>query len=141
MSVIISVRMINILANCFRILETFRSLLQKQMFGIKFLALLLGEIPTDLMYIVILLFNTLKILYFDMLLAPKSTMQINSFVCTCLPSPRDYYARYGFRQSAGVYMTDSETPSDSVDFCEIPAHSVARADSLLRKSFSSETEQ
>ena len=76
-----------------------------------------------------------------MLLAPKSTMQINSFVRTCLPSPRDYYARYGFRQSAGIYMTDSDNPSESVDFCEIPAHSVARADAVLRQSFSTETQQ
>lgn len=141
MSVIISVRMTNILVNCFRTRETFRSLLQKQMFGIKFLAQFLGEIPTDLMFTVILLFNILKILYFDMLLAPKSTMQINSFVRTVLPSPRDYYARYGFRQSSGVYLTDSESVSDSVAFTEIPAVAVARADSMLRDSFEKESQQ
>lgn len=76
-----------------------------------------------------------------MLLAPKSTMQINSFVRTVLPSPRDYYARYGFRQSSGVYLTDSENPAESVEFSEIPAVAVARADSMLRDSFEKESQQ
>ncbi len=75
----------------------------------------------------------------NMLLAPKSTMQINSFVRTVLPSPRDYYARYGFRQSSGVYLTDSENPAESVAFSEIPAVAVARADSILRDSFENES--
>ena len=74
-----------------------------------------------------------------MLLAPKSTMQINSFVRTVLPSPRDYYARYGFRQSSGVYLTDSENPAESVEFSEIPAVAIARADSILRDSFENES--
>lgn len=76
-----------------------------------------------------------------MLLAPESTMQINSFVCTVLPSPRDYYARYGFRQSSGVYLTDSENPGETVAFTEIPAVAVARADSMLRESFVKESQQ
>lgn len=91
--------------------------------------------------IVIHFFNILKTSYFYMLLAPKSTMQINSFVRTVLPSPRDYYARYGFRQSSGVYLTDSENVADSVAFSEIPAVAVARADSMLRESFEKESQQ
>lgn len=71
-----------------------------------------------------------------MLAANKDTKAINAFIDVPIPSPKDYFARYGARVSSGVLSVDDfgEEPNP-INFSNTVISSVIRGQKLVSSQF------